>query len=64
MRTIKIGDGRFLIVVTDPDNVVTQESLDLFQETILEWWESGNKFLIVDEFGKVSIRLERVEDKT
>ncbi len=61
MRTIKIGEGRHIIVVTDPDNVIEDETLNGFQETITEWWESGAKFLVVSEFGKVKIRVERAE---
>ena len=64
MKAIRIGDGKYAVVITDKDGVLKSEDLHSISEVLKQWWESDEKFVILAEWGNLEIRFERVEELT
>ena len=62
MKAIKIGDGKYAVVITDKDGILKQNDLLGISEVLKKWWESDEKFVILAEWGNLEIRFERVEE--
>ena len=62
MKAIRIGDGKYAVVITDKDGVLLDEDLRNISEVLKQWWESDEKFVILAEWGNLEIRFERVEE--
>ena len=63
MKAIKIGDGKYAVVITDEDGILKSEDLHSISEVLKQWWESDEKFVILAEWGNLKIRFDRVEEK-
>jgi len=62
MKAIKIGDGKYAVVITDEDGILKSEDLHSISEVLKQWWESDEKFVILAEWGNLKIRFDRVEE--
>jgi len=65
VRAIHIDDGRYVIVL---EGSVPPENWHRFAEDVHKWWESGQKFYVLQfdpkrAGGMTGIRFERVADK-
>ena len=56
MKAIRIGDGKYAVVITDEDGVLLDEDLRNISEVLKQWWESDEKFVILAEWGNLKIR--------
>ena len=63
MKAIRIGDGKYAVVITDKDEILKSEDLHSISEVLKQWWESDEKFVILAEWGNLKIRFDRVEEK-
>ena len=63
MKAIRIGDGKYAVVITDKDEILKSEDLHSISEVLKKWWESDEKFVILAEWGNLKIRFDRVEEK-
>ena len=57
---IELG-SRYVIVVKTEERMV--EDSEHFVRSLYEWWESDEKFFIIQAFGDIEVRFERVENE-
>ena len=58
---IKIDpEGRYAFLIHG--FISSRDELDAFQEHLNDWWNSGEKFLVVHAPYGVEVRLERMEE--
>ena len=62
MKAIRIGDGKYVVVITDKDGILKSKDLLGISEVLKQWWEGDEKFVILAEWGNIEIRFERVEE--
>ena len=62
MKTIRIGDGKYAIVITDEDKILKDKDLQEISTVMRNWWESDDKFIILAEWGNLNIRFERMDN--
>ena len=62
MKAIRIGDGKYAVVITDKDGILKNEDLHSISEVLKQWWESDEKFVILAEWGNLEIRFDKIEE--
>ena len=62
MKTIRIGEGKYAIVITDKDGILENSDLIGISDTLREWWEGNEKFVIIAEWGNLNIRFEKLKE--
>ena len=63
MKTIRIGDGKYAIVITDKDCILENSDLIQLFEVLKKWWEGDEKFVVLAEWGNLNVRFERMENE-
>ena len=64
MKAIRIGDGKYAIIITDEDQILTNTDLLHISEVMREWWEGDEKFVILAEWSSLNIRFERMNGES
>ena len=63
MKAIRIGDGKYAVVITDNDGILKNEDLFSISKVLRQWWESDEKFVVLAEWGNIEIRFDRMKEE-
>lgn len=65
IETIRIGDGRHVLIVHHKDGTRGNDwqSMERLRRGLKRWWDSGDKFVILQAGSGTSFQFERVSDE-